>query len=755
MRNLPVNKTGYLKGAKTAKNPVNVIPSNLITTQGMAFPIKANGKTLYPNTGQYKFNTPYVVETPLKQDGSEELRASQAAKFTYRIKDKKRRDTQVADMYNNTLDSFRGDTIGAKRHFKSFFTHYGSERFDGVRPLEGYYGFDRKDYNDKTLDSLGKNWHKQMKTSKKQKGTKSTKAESKPSWFNTPMEFGKEPGSIGRYVGKALTLGAEPPKGKGYSFTPSETAKQTAIDYITGEIGGAAINKAMPYIKSAVKPIANYADDLYKKVIGNRDYSNIKKPWTITKENIKHLVNEYKRPMKPVKFDKTKGNLIHKDPYTGEVIYEIDPADYDNFSTPELKQQALRDLEKGKKDWYDYINKKQEEVVEEAQRLITPKVPLVKKTDFHTNSEVRKMSRNHKDFQKLEKEINELNPNIENEEDLNKLFLSRPDLEKRWYGLAEEGKNFNKKMLSPSQQKYLDKERGYVSTSSKPQFMSPATNVSEKLHPSPQDLKKVKFPIRFPLESLNKDGNKNVKSNLIKYQQGTLSVSAKNKKQFQDVAKIKDNELSLSFLDYPQKQVLRVIGGNGKENYSDIIDRKKNTPGNYIYSINKKNPYLINTISSIGNVVTDPLNFVGGRVAKGAHGVYNTVKTFAKNPRLMQKAKIWRDLAYGLTAGNAGRDISAAAEGFKKGSKSVSLAFSRGEKDPKGGLTQKGVDKYNRATGGNLKMAVTTPPSKLKPGSKAANRRKSFCARMSGVKGPMEKNGKPTRKALALRKWNC
>ena len=92
---------------------------------------------------------------------------------------------------------------------------------------------------------------------------------------------------------------------------------------------------------------------------------------------------------------------------------------------------------------------------------------------------------------------------------------------------------------------------------------------------------------------------------------------------------------------------------------------------------------------------------------------------------------------------------------YKDGSKGVSLAFSRGEKDPKGGLTQKGVDKYNRATGGNLKMAVTTPPSKLKPGSKAANRRKSFCARMSGVKGPMAKNGKPTRKALALRKWNC
>jgi hypothetical protein len=87
--------------------------------------------------------------------------------------------------------------------------------------------------------------------------------------------------------------------------------------------------------------------------------------------------------------------------------------------------------------------------------------------------------------------------------------------------------------------------------------------------------------------------------------------------------------------------------------------------------------------------------------------------------------------------------------------KSVSLSIGRGEKSKTGGLTAKGVAKYNRATGGNLKTAVTTPPSKLKASSKDANRRKSFCARMSGVKGAMEKNGKPTRKALALRKWNC
>lgn len=80
----------------------------------------------------------------------------------------------------------------------------------------------------------------------------------------------------------------------------------------------------------------------------------------------------------------------------------------------------------------------------------------------------------------------------------------------------------------------------------------------------------------------------------------------------------------------------------------------------------------------------------------------------------------------------------------------------KGYKSSTGGLTQKGRDHYNSQTGGHLKAPVTTKPSKLKPGSKAANRRKSFCARMGGVEGPMKKpNGEPTRKALALRKWNC
>jgi hypothetical protein len=85
-------------------------------------------------------------------------------------------------------------------------------------------------------------------------------------------------------------------------------------------------------------------------------------------------------------------------------------------------------------------------------------------------------------------------------------------------------------------------------------------------------------------------------------------------------------------------------------------------------------------------------------------------------------------------------------------------AWTRSEgKDPKGGLNAKGVASYRAANpGSKLQTAVTTKPSKLKPGSKDANRRKSFCARMSGMPGPMkDEKGRPTRKALSLRKWNC
>jgi hypothetical protein len=81
-------------------------------------------------------------------------------------------------------------------------------------------------------------------------------------------------------------------------------------------------------------------------------------------------------------------------------------------------------------------------------------------------------------------------------------------------------------------------------------------------------------------------------------------------------------------------------------------------------------------------------------------------------------------------------------------------------KNPEGGLNAKGVASYRRENpGSKLQTAVTTKPSKLKPGSKAANRRKSFCARMGGMKKRLTSaetaRDPDSRINKALRKWNC
>ena len=85
-----------------------------------------------------------------------------------------------------------------------------------------------------------------------------------------------------------------------------------------------------------------------------------------------------------------------------------------------------------------------------------------------------------------------------------------------------------------------------------------------------------------------------------------------------------------------------------------------------------------------------------------------------------------------------------------------SEAWQRKEgKNAKGGLNEKGRKSYEKANpGSDLKPPVSAKQAKKSP--KSAARRKSFCARMGGMEGPMkDKNGKPTRKALALRKWDC
>lgn len=84
----------------------------------------------------------------------------------------------------------------------------------------------------------------------------------------------------------------------------------------------------------------------------------------------------------------------------------------------------------------------------------------------------------------------------------------------------------------------------------------------------------------------------------------------------------------------------------------------------------------------------------------------------------------------------------------------MSFNFKKKHKSDKGGLTEAGRKAYNSATGSNLQAPVSKKQA-LKSKAKA-KRRKSFCARMKGNKGPMkDEKGRPTRKALALKRWDC
>jgi len=123
--------------------------------------------------------------------------------------------------------------------------------------------------------------------------------------------------------------------------------------------------------------------------------------------------------------------------------------------------------------------------------------------------------------------------------------------------------------------------------------------------------------------------------------------------------------------------------------------------------------------------------------SKAQHKLMTAV---AYNPKFAKKVGIPQSV---------GKDFVEADKGkkFKKGG--VSLAVGRGEKLPvsKGaGLTAKGRAKYNAATGSNLKA----------PQPQGGARKRSFCARMSGMPGPMkDEKGRPTRKAASLKRWKC
>ena len=84
--------------------------------------------------------------------------------------------------------------------------------------------------------------------------------------------------------------------------------------------------------------------------------------------------------------------------------------------------------------------------------------------------------------------------------------------------------------------------------------------------------------------------------------------------------------------------------------------------------------------------------------------------------------------------------------------RSASISLRASDKSPKGGLSDSGRRRINKLTGSKLKPPVT----ESNPTGRRKARKASFCGRMRNVEGPMkDSKGRPTRKALALRRWKC
>jgi hypothetical protein len=160
---------------------------------------------------------------------------------------------------------------------------------------------------------------------------------------------------------------------------------------------------------------------------------------------------------------------------------------------------------------------------------------------------------------------------------------------------------------------------------------------------------------------------------------------------------------------------------------------------------------------TVPNCVPEQLSFEigGGHKAAQKQAKIRNLATGTSNPN-EKKVALGKLSGPSLPLAN-----SYTPKTFSKFMAEASPAWQRKEgKNSEGGLNKKGIASYRKENpGSKLSLAVTTKPSKLKKGSKSANRRKSFCSRMSGMKKKLTStktaNDPNSRINKSLRKWNC
>ena len=640
-----VNKTGYLKGAKTAKNPVNIIPSNLITTQGMAFPIKANGKTLYPNTGQYKFPTPYVVETPLKQKGAKSTKA------------------------NPILTPSLGPQ-----------------------------------FKQKTLE--------QVKAEMRKMKPQQTKASGKADMTAGPLDAvavgaAGIPGLVGRTLTSAMPKVVGALNAPLTTAVPGVTAGNILSSYAAAD---AAVNR-LPKVPGQIKR-GEYGAATENVLTGGLDLlgANILKSNPLNfaskskiKPNAKYSLDLNNSEPLSIK-DKLKSFLSSKNS--------------SNTVTAATKPQNT-------------FRRTGSEDNEQLSRIISHKVDLpqsIDRDDLHAL---------------VKKQLDR----VDSDEYISRRMATTGETKekiastvKQWKDHLTDATNYNSDWDGKALGAYSNwKKKGYLNVNADVFEKQPEKFLDvfehEFLHGLSPALKNEKLYKNYPILDVTPKRSivQKIKDQFNKKQR---NINYLNEAEEQQVRSVRMNDRIRKDLGIEGQDKL------SKENLDKWFDE--------YYNPNSK------TIGETGfEDVTNLMDY--NAAAQFSKGI---VAPHGRTPILNWLNKAWMVPAVGA-AGVAAQEKKNGSKliKYKDGSKSVSLAFSRGEKDPKGGLTQKGVDKYNRATGGNLKMAVTTPPSKLKAGSKAANRRASFCSRMKGMKSKLTSaktaNDPNSRINKSLRKWNC
>jgi len=216
-----------------------------------------------------------------------------------------------------------------------------------------------------------------------------------------------------------------------------------------------------------------------------------------------------------------------------------------------------------------------------------------------------------------------------------------------------------------------------------------------------------------------------------------------------------EDEFEVDVADHDTGEIKTVVFGEGKRGLWDNIHAKRKRGEAPAKKGDKDYPKTLNVegLEQARDNVGASSCWKGytakGTKKKGGKEVPNCVKEEDETPKVEQKYKRVMEKQEARNAKT--QEMAHKKYGqVQEGDEMKGMSQKSGDKrstDSGAGMTAKGVAKYNRRTGGNLKTAVTTPPSKLKPGSKAAGRRKSFCARSRGWNGERGK--------AARRRWNC